>query len=190
MLLKEKEGSNGVRTQANKARHPTTESPRKAFLATDITQKTHNGMAAALSRRSAHNASLNHVHRTADGSSHESSHERCCEVCAQVIGHAGLLDTHALEGIVRGELRGSHENRTGGVRPHSAEERTESLCLGHLHEPVECMTVVAALGWREGCVGLHADVHHIGWVTGDTTDEAGCAGHANQGQHARCGAPF
>lgn len=186
MLLEEEESGNGMRTKTDEARHPTTESPCQAFLAADITQKTNDALTTALRMRSRHNASLDHVHRAADSGSNEARHERGCEVCAQIISHASLLNTQALECIVRSELRGSHEDCAGGVRPHSAEERTESLCSGHLNDSLDCVSVVAALGGREGCIVLHADVHNIGWVSCNAADESGGGGHANEGDQAWC----
>jgi len=184
VLLEEEERGNGVGAQTNKAGNPATESPGQAFLATDIAQQAHNALAMAISVGGRHHASLDHVDGTADGSSHETSHERGRKVRAEVIAHAGLLHAKFLEGIVRGQLRGSHENCAGGIGPHATEERAESFGPGHLNQAVEGVAVVSALRRREGCIGLHAHIEHVGRVADNATNEAGGTGHGEEGEDA------
>lgn len=104
VLLQEDERGDGMRTQTDKAGNPPTEGPSKAFFAADIPQQAHNTVATALGRRSAHDSSLDHVNRTADSGSDETRHEGGCKVRAEVITHAGRLDAHFLEGIIRSQL--------------------------------------------------------------------------------------
>lgn len=185
MLLKEDKRSNGVRTETNEARHPTTESPCEALLSSDITEQSNNALTAAFSRRSAHDASLDHIDRAADSGSHKSSHEGGREMRSHVIRHAQLLETQALEGIVRGQLRRCHENSTGRVRPHTAEQAGGTFGARHRHQSVNRVAVVTALSGRESGVGLHAHVQNVGGVTSHATDEAGGRGHTDQGEEAR-----
>lgn len=100
VLLKEDESSNSVRTQADEARHPTTEGPGKAFFAADLTQQANNALATALSWGCTHNTSLDHIDRTANGCCDKPRHERGCEMRAEVITHADCLNTHFLESII------------------------------------------------------------------------------------------
>lgn len=146
MLLEEDEGGNGVRAQANEARNPATEGPSKTLLAADIPQQAYDAVTTALSRRRSHDTGLDHVHGAADGGSDEAGEEGGCEVSADIVAHAHLLNAEALEDIVRCQLRGGHENCARRVRPYTAEERSETFGLGHLHQAVEGMAVVTALG--------------------------------------------
>lgn len=100
MLLKEDEGGNGVRTQANEARNPAAEGPGKTLLTADIPQQACDAVTTALRRGGSHNAGLNHVHGTANSSCDEAGEERGCEVSANIITHAHLLNAEALEDIV------------------------------------------------------------------------------------------
>lgn len=104
VLLEEDEGGNGVGAQANEARHPAAESPSKTLLAADIPQQAHNAVTPAFRRGSRHDTGLDHIHRTADGGSDEAGEERGCEVGANVVAHAHLLNAEALEDIVRSQL--------------------------------------------------------------------------------------
>lgn len=101
MLLEEDEGGNGVRTQANEARNPAAEGPSKTLLAADIPQQARDAMTTALGRRCSHDTGLDHIHGAADGGSDEAGEERGCEVSANIIAHAHLLNAKALEDIVR-----------------------------------------------------------------------------------------
>lgn len=184
MLFQEDERGDGMRTQTDEARHPATEGPSKALLARDIPQKTEDAMATALSRRGAHDAGLNDVHRTADGRGDKSGHEGGREMRAQVIMHAEFLDTQALEGVVGGQLRGGHQDGARRVRPHAAEETRGSLGATHLHQAVERMAVVSSLLRGQRGVGLHAHVQHVRRVSCNSAEEARCTGHSNQGEEA------
>lgn len=65
---------------------------------------------------------------------------------ADVIAHTHPLNAEALEDIVRSQLRGGHEDCARRVRPYTTEERADAFGLGHLHQTVEGMAVVTALG--------------------------------------------
>ena len=104
MLLEEDEGGNGVGAQANETRHPAAEGPSKTLLTADIPQQAHNAVTPAFRRGSCHDTGLDHIYRTADGGSDEAGEERGCEVSADVVAHAHLLDAEALEDIVRSQL--------------------------------------------------------------------------------------
>lgn len=159
-------------TQTNETGHPPTEGPSKTLLATDITQQADHAVTTAICMGSSHNASLNNIHRATDSSSDKTSHEGGCKVGAEVILHADLFNAQFLEGIVGGQLGGGHEDGTGGVGPHAAEERGEAFCAGHLYKTVEGMAVVSALRGGQGGVGLHADVHYVGGITSPAANEA------------------
>lgn len=88
--------------QTNEARHPTTEGPSKALLAGDISQKAQDAVAAALGGGSAHDTGLDDVDGAADRRGDKPCHEGRSKVRRQVIGHTEVLDTQALECIVRG----------------------------------------------------------------------------------------
>lgn len=179
MLLKEDKRGNGMRTETNEARHPTTESPREALLPSDVAEQSNDALTAAFSRRSGHDTSLDNIDRTTDSSSHKSSHEGGSEMRSHVIGHAEVLQTQTLEGIVRGQLRRRHKNSTGRVRPHSAEQAGGTFGARHGHQSVYRVAVVTALSGRKSSVGLHPHVQDVGGVTSHATDEARGRGHTN-----------
>lgn len=145
VLLQEEERGNGMGTQPDEARYPAPEGPGKALLAADIPQKDKDGLAGARGVRGAHDASLDHIDGTADGRCDETGHKRGREVRAEVVFHTDFLHAHTLEDVVGGELGRGHEDCAGRVWPDAAEKSTEAFRLGHLHQTVEGMSIVAAL---------------------------------------------
>lgn len=150
MLFQKQKRRNGMRTQANEARHPTAEGPRQTLLANDVCQCLENSM--VMSMRSRHDSRLDHVNGTADSRGDETRQERRRKMCRQIILHPEILKTDPFEDIVCCQLRGSHKHSSHGVWPDAPEQALGTFVSDHLVQAVDSMLVIPTLRRRQSQV--------------------------------------
>lgn len=178
VLFKEHEGCDRVRSQSDEARYPALEDPAQAFFGCDACDETHDALLCV----SAHHASLDHVHRTADCGRDETGHDRGGEMRGEIVTQVGALQELLLEDVVTCELRRGHEDCADAVGPNAAEQAAHAFVFDHTRESIDGVLVVATLFRWEGSIVLHAHVEDISRVAGNAAQESGCRGHCDQGR--------
>lgn len=127
VLFEEHECRDRVRSQPDEARHPALEDPAQAFLCCNAGDEAHD----ALLGMCAHDASLDHVHGTADCGRDEASHDGSAEVRGEIVAETGALQELLLEDVVACELRRGHEDCADAVGPDAAEQAAHAFVFDH-----------------------------------------------------------
>lgn len=182
MLFEKEKRRDGVWAQTDEAGDPAAKGPGEAFAAVDAGEEGNE--AGRLGVGGAHEAGLDDVDGAADRRGDEAGQEGGGEVGGEVVWleEGRVRDQRAFEAVVRGQLRGCHEQRAEAVGPDAAEERADAFFARHADKPVNGVSVVASFREWEGGVVLHAHVEHVGRIACYAAEEARCRGDGHKGR--------
>lgn len=106
MLLQEDKGEDGVWSYADEARYKALEHPAQTLCPRCVGNDFHDAFVFG----GAHYFGLDHVDRGTYCGGNEACHETCGKMCGEVVFQWCLLEEHALEDVVRGQLPDGHEH--------------------------------------------------------------------------------
>lgn len=181
VLLQEHESRDRVRAEADETRHPALEHPHQPLLGRDAGDEGQY----AFFRRGAHDASLDHVHGTANRGSHKACHQGGAEVGVEVVPHLCSFQQLFLEQVVGCELRGGHQQCPGAVGPDTTEQACHAFFAGHAYQSIDCVFVISFLRRWQRRIILHANIEDVGGIADYAAEEARGGGHEDELEEGR-----